>query len=291
MRDGVAGRDARHTGGAHAAKGAGRKDRVNDDRLDRVYASAPERTSPGCKGGSTAGDVVQQDRAACSRNRGESDAHTAITEACFLAHDPRDPGGGGHCLNPGARLLVRPDEEQPAAATREKSADGGSSGKGARPPRDDFRELKHPMQVGFHREDGIEVATEERPHRTLGDRFARGEYGVLSHVGEIGRNKRDALRPRPAEGIRGENRLNQLAVRIEKGSHHHRVLARRLPYPHQALAVRETVERDPRGGQPGRSPEPVPEGRAIGEDVDASLVHRTVPEFWVRFANLHTAPT
>ena len=131
------------------------------------------------------------------------------------------------------------------------------------------------MQVGLHRQDRIEVAAEERTYRTLGDRFAVREDGVLSHVGEVGCHERHALCPRLAEGIGGENRLNQLGVRVDR-----EISPPQRPDPRAAGSAPDSPRpgiggaRSASVGQLRRSGEPLPECHAVWKNVDASLVHR-----------------
>jgi len=75
-------------------------------------------------------------------------------------------------------------------------------------------EACHAVQVGIHCDDAIEERREEGADVPLAHGFARHERAVLPHVGQVGRDQGDLLRPEGARGLRSEQQLHELLVGV-----------------------------------------------------------------------------
>jgi hypothetical protein len=75
------------------------------------------------------------------------------------------------------------------------------------------------MQMRLNRHNPVKGASEARANYALGDGFPRGKDGILTHIGQVGRNQRNTLSTGPAEGIGGKERLDQFGVGMVQRPH------------------------------------------------------------------------
>ena len=72
----------------------------------------------------------------------------------------------------------------------------------------------YPVQVRIDSDDGIEQVGQKAPDDALAHHFARRECHVLAHVGQVGRDQGEMLRPQSAGGLGHQQQLGELFVGV-----------------------------------------------------------------------------
>ena len=98
------------------------------------------------------------------------------------------------------------------------------------------------MQVRIHRDQELHRGRQQARIAARGDGFAGTEAVVLAHVGQVGRDQPDLLRPEFTGGVGGEHQRQRLVVGpVEVGDEQDALPRDGGAQPHDDLAVGEAV--------------------------------------------------
>ena len=187
--------------------GAGREDRMRDDRVDRADPAPAERARGRGDRGAAARDVVDDHRAGRGAEWRHADGDAAVAVTPLAADDPGRAGGGGDRTHPRCRFGIGSDHAG-VARPAEPGRHGGSRGERPAAGGDHVREPPHAMQMGLDREHGIERVGEPTADDALRERLARAEHAVLPHVGQVRCDQRHPACAGASQGVGGEQRLD-----------------------------------------------------------------------------------
>ena len=203
-----------------------------------------------------AGHVVEQHHGAPGHGHsGQCNADVAVAVALFdtgrVVPAPR-PCGTRHPLQ---RLFVRPQQQ------RRRVVLGNQVGQQRRATehhggtfiaqRHGLKQGGHAVQVGVHRQHGVEQLGQETTHHTLADHFARVKRDVLPHVAQVRRDQSQPHRAQATCAARNQQQLDQFFIGLVQAAPHHHT---RRQFGRQAqakLAVWKAVALHHMQAQPG----------------------------------------
>ena len=269
MFDGIAGDHRSRAGAPDEIERAGREDRMHHGRIDRPHTALAQGVHGRGDGRAAARDVVITTARATRGISAEAHAHSAIAQRRFTPTTHRTPAARATALIHGSDSSSGPTAiaSSPPCRSSHRAIAGAALSERPRPAVTSPR-----RRMRWRCASTVSTRSKARPRQLAEDRLrdwlAGAKDPVLAHVGEVGRDQRDAPRAGAAQRVGRQQRRHQLAVGIVERLHHDGVGAGAMGDPDQRFAVGKGMRAHGRERRAEVARQPPRKACRIGNSVD-----------------------